>query len=694
MMEDDIRRSLDGFAIKRHSTPHIADLGPAGSVSSAAVDSPVNQRRLSFDALRQSINANASPTTLRVDKHIQPLPRSQSAGQKDQMLSPRGWFNRRGSSPLSASHGPSTTCVEDNDPPLEIMLSAKSNAPSTFVPAKGSGSLAQLPARPSPRRSLSASILTLGKIVANMSNRSSSHSRDVASPHGMLDSPSFKVNHVSRVSSESSLEQESPRNSLSLSRSRPSSPLVTQAPLLAPEVESSETVAPQKLADMRTLSPGRPPLRRQAKSDDSRLPRVSAHDDASLLSPLRGAGNARSASSSPLQSPNLASIEERGEAEDWLASLRGKPTVRRMSAADLFGLPAASKQYMPTAVAPLPAETRGPPRIPTPQVSPHKELGPLDFAKKPVANAQPIEIPAASGETDAGLSRGTPRSSLLSASRPTSPAGPVGVQPFPAMTSPISPSTATRFLPHVHRKTQSSPAMALAAELTAITSIGPSGGESNVLNASHAKFAAVLTTGAAKAAKSPTSPSRFGIKDKEEMRRLMQLAGIESTLEEEEFGSGGTSSPAAGDSGISILRLPKLSYDTSTSSETDMSMSLSQSGSASKIRETASSAPSAMTRSQLRPLSDGPLPRQPVFSKSGSASPNKLPRLVGKNCVFEDSPDLLGERDRFENAWTNMKRRAANVSVDSQASILSQSTVNDGETSPYEDPFQPTVSVW
>lgn len=695
MLDDDIRRSLEGFTTKRASLPPGLIYGHSTIPTSANVDSPVDERRMSFDILRASINASTSPTTVhRVDKHMKPLSRSQSVIDRDGALSPRGWFQRRGSSPLSASHGPSAIPRGDlEEPPIEITMSSSKGTPRSSVPAKGSGTLAHQGGRPSPRRSLSASILSLGKIVANMSTRPGSRGRDKPSPSRIVDSPSFKIEHIGVPTSVGTLNQANQSPSLSMSVSRPSSPLATHAPLLPAECEPFKSPSSSAI-EHKILSPVRPTLKRQSKSDDVQLPRVSAYDDGALLSPLRALGTSKSSANSPMQSPQLTSVEEGGEAEDWLASLRGRPTVRRLSAADLFGLPGApSCQSLEEAASTISSSVMQSQDIP-PRTSPNRELGPLDFSKKAIPAAAPLEIPAATSTLDGGnmpLSRATHRSSLLSASRPNTPAGPLGSQPFPMTLSPTSPSSATRFLPHVHRKTQSSPAMALAAELTAISAIGPDGGESNVLNAGHARFAAVLTTAAAKAAaqKNPSSPINFGIKDKDEMRRIMRLGGIESFLEDDESTSGGATSPEAGDSGISVSRLPKLSYDTSASSETDVSLSFIDMG---RMRESASSAPPATTSSRIKSLLGGPVPKEPVFAKSGSTSPTRLPSVIGKSRCIEDSPDIMGERDRFENAWMKMKRRAANVSVDSQTSALSEATVND-ETQP-DDPFQPRVAVW
>ena len=228
--------------------------------------------------------------------------------------------------------------------------------------------------------------------------------------------------------------------------------------------------------------------------------------------------------------------------------------------------------------------------------------------------------------------------------------------------------------------------MALAAELASINSPGgPTGGESSVLNANHAKFVAVLTAAAAEAAarKCTKSPSKFVIKDKEEVKRLLRLGGIESAFDmdaAEVVGEGSSASSAT-----SAARMPKLSYDTSASSETDISLSFVDGGR--PLRFTASSAPSAMTSTRIKtPRVKAPAPKQPIFAKYTRYSPTGFSSLLDEARARENSLEQQG----IEFRWRNMKREA-NVSVDSQMSAASDGTTEDDHD---EDPFQPRVAVW
>ena len=676
--DDDIRAALDAFSVKRTSLSHMPIQKPHFSAIPAGLASPVEERRMSFEVLRASIDGNASPRAVtHIEKPISALSRSQNAS--DRLDSPKGWFQRRGSSPLNVSHGPSASGdIAIDEPSPELMMSTK----ATLPPAP----------RPTPRRSLSASIVNLGKIVASMSSKASPRGKEGLSPGrpASSDSSSFKINHVYRATKEDAIDGAaiSPRHVLSASTTLPSSPLVTNVPLVSDDVQAPTVLSPKKLQpSANTLSPVRPALRRQSKSDDNRTSPSKASAQSDLLSPAGIEKISKSASNSPMQSPDLESIEERGEAEDWLASLRGKPQVRRMSTADLFAIPSASRTQSPHRGSTSTSSVSGAAsRTTSPHSSPIRELDALDFSKKPVPAISASQ--SATGSNGTARSRTTSKSSLLSASRPNTPAAAGGLRAFPAANSATSPSPGSRFLPHVHRHTQSSPALTLAAELASFSSPGPAGGEASVLNANHAKFVAVLTAAAAEAAlrKQAKSPSNFAVKDKEEMRRLMRMGGIESAIEDDDEDADGSAGIASSSSGMIVSRLPKLSYDTSASSETDMSLSFVDGGR--PLREAASSAPPAMTASRIKALSSGPVPKQPVFSRSGSNSPpSKPPSIISSDY---HSPDVLG-RDGLEHAWNNMRKREMQVSTDSQTSVFSDTTVNDGRD---EDPFQPRVAVW
>ncbi|KAK9900192.1 hypothetical protein P389DRAFT_177025 [Cystobasidium minutum MCA 4210] len=382
----------------------------------------------------------------------------------------------------------------------------------------------------------------------------------------------------------------------------------------------------------------RPKLYRGSKSDDGGLAaRSDAADiaeDTGLLStsaPNAGAGSASSMSRhgrkspgrqvSPSPSRNLTKIPEADEhdlstrRESWLASLRGRPvsSKRRMSAADVFGLPSPSR--------PVPASTSGLPVLSAEQQAfgqerasqekreyradiPKNEICELDFTKKPVFSTpitmdsrgehvnsptrcfRAISNPATpQSELPALRSRAVSHSSLLSASRPTTPAVSHTSTPAGMLSKslfPVTNSVQNRhevFLRRPHRHTQSMPAVPqIDYEVT-----GLGAPESSVASDAQAKFARVLKsaqTAAASASTSTSTPASkprsrqsISVEDKDKLRQaLAQSDEFEHAVEDEE-GSNDTSAMAAYASprddpfSPNMRRTPKLSYATSSSAD-------------------------------------------------------------------------------------------------------------------------------
>ena len=170
----------------------------------------------------------------------------------------------------------------------------------------------------------------------------------------------------------------------------------------------------------------------------------------------------------------------------------------------------------------------------------------LDFSKQPIRvipHEQPqshgkesVALPGSTGETGDSSSRPrtTSYSSLLSASKPNTPAPASLSVPRSARTSATvegysfpSPTPPSRFF---HRHTQS-----LSAANDVVACYDTGGTDTSVLAASHAKFAAALTAAASNGAHRVSKPLAQG---KAAFREAMRLAENEEAIElsDEEMG--------------------------------------------------------------------------------------------------------------------------------------------------------------
>lgn len=788
--DDDISASLAAFTVKRFSMPAIPSVharhameasnesDPARHTNDLLAPSPVEQRRRSFESSRNSLLEQAhlhhgqqrpraaSPLSQAASSDIFNDESPERDGRSSSGLG-RSWFgNRKRDS--NAVQGPSRSF----EAPQYHAFNAHGTAPVAAtesmqaVDSSISPRFAQAPpARPShPKRSLSASFISLGKIVANLATSSSSSSlagRSLASPRRNspshdkalqrqdrleAGSPSFKVHGVHRVSPLSPglgimPGELSPRASLSLSvgpgGSRPSSPLVTASPVLADGadgVDADGGIPASSLnaaaSTARLIVEGRPPLMRNAKSEGlaGLTTLATMHGagiaSASLTSP--STHTVRTSSTSLFLSPTRPAISRtpsstsrealtrlpdavRGEDEDWLASLRGRPTARRMSAADLFA--PTSPRRSPVGAIMMPVLS--PPRVSEEQsrtsrsgsssplrfgTSDTEPAVALDFSKKPVSVSSAgdgSDGPKLSGgATQSGgagdtRQRTTSYSSLLSSSRPNTAAAIASsaTRAFPSLPSSPTPGTAPHFsarkgfapLGATHRHTHSLPAASAAAEV-ALAHGGPAGAESSVLDANHAKFMAVLTAAAAPAA----APS-------------VTFAPSTNDTESGEDGETGTAPQRMANPGYSPAngRLPKLSYGTASSAD----------GSAMQIgfephRRTAlsasSSASSSMLVSPTSPSGVISVPKQPIFSSSS----NRSSRAGSPDHLTHTRGSQLGKRDYGMPAmWVSADknaleapRRENNKSDDSGMTVLTGRSSEGGEGE--DDPFRPRIAVW
>jgi len=346
---------------------------------------------------------------------------------------------------------------------------------------------------------------------------------------------------------------ESPRSSLALSRdpkihtpqagippahgvtsdSSKASNLATEEGVYSTMRTKSDLLSPDRASESAMMErsfvvDSRPKLYRNARSDDGGL---AAHLNTSLElsasieslstsapapgrqgSFLMSGFRSPTRQASPSPSRNLTKIPEADEQdlqtrrESWLASLRGKPAAgkRRMSAADIFGLPPPTSPRNNAAVEP-----------PTPTIDseiPAKTIlatEGLDFSKKVLVSTallggQLTDAKLPSPSTPPTLaqpirSRAVSQSSLLSASRPVTPGTSKATASSDAF-PPFSPA----LMSLAHRYTRSMPAVPQLDH----TSMQPSGlgaPESSVLNASQAKFARAL--GPAGGSQPPTTPA-------------------------------------------------------------------------------------------------------------------------------------------------------------------------------------------
>lgn len=420
----------------------------------------------------------------------------------------------------------------------------------------------------------------------------------------------------------------------------------------------SEFLSPERalLAERSFVVESRPKLYRGSKSDDGGLAaRTTASDalnavvdyqhlstsapNASRQGSSLMAGHGRRSPGrqvSPSPSRNLTKIPEADEhdlqtrRESWLASLRGRPVAskRRMSAADVFGLPSPSRAAQTTPSG-LPALNTEEPR-PQAQSSPVQAkqgrskvtetgLDELDFSKKPVPVPSPLgdedhkkevgsplrvhranSSPATpQAESQALRSRAVSHSSLLSASRPLTPAtgsvapleGLANIRPFPVVPtspSPVLDAHAALLQRQPYRFTKSMPVVP-QVELASLEVDGLGAPKSSVMSGAQAKFARVLTAAAAQALSLPTTTSTpftkpkmhssISEEDKEKMRRALADSGdFEHALDDDgdvpaEKGVDGYANPRDDYSSPNSRRTPKLSYATSSSADSHPSTS-------------------------------------------------------------------------------------------------------------------------
>lgn len=380
----------------------------------------------------------------------------------------------------------------------------------------------------------------------------------------------------------------------------------------------------------------RPKIYRNARSDDAGLAvrlkqsQITALDkntqSLSTSAPTSGkqssfllmAGmRSPSRQASPSPSRNLTKIPEADEhdlqtrRESWLASLRGRPVAqkRRLSAADIFGIPPSSPGISKHSESQIgeasPEQTDSTTGVTTDPVMVQEKDAPaeLDFSKKPIQPTTSLDEPSSSGlyrassspgtsqsGTPAFRSRAASQSSLLSASRPVTPssfsATPTGLtnlRPFAIQPGALTSATTGHISPlqrQPHRHTQSLPSVP-QIDPAALHVSGLGAPESSVLDGSHAKFARALSATARQSrpstasvpALSETKKKGVSKADKEKMRLLMTSSeDFEQAVDDDDDNDDDAEGIPAeteheGDQLTSpqLHRTPKLSYATSSS---------------------------------------------------------------------------------------------------------------------------------
>lgn len=662
--------------------------------------------------------------------------------------SPSFFAQKSGTSSSNATHPPSMvteTAVERRHVNGRGNGSRSSSPTSPFHPSRRSSQQEQ--PRPASRRSLSSSFISLGKKVASLgssTSRDRARHRDSGSSSATSPSAFFKVNSVVKVESPHSpafsdprgVIVESPRHSFSVSR--PTSPLVAQHPMKAGLSPLAPPTGPKKvdasageyteetralLVPHKSILHPRPLLNRAVRSEDglaamlrhptgiseSHLAAARMHTSYSasqltVRTPSGGPSSTRSQSPPSSVFTSRSNLMQTSEVsisryaappeqqlpshhQDWQASLRGKVKERRPSVAELFdhepdeGNNKTSEIY---------------------QKEDKQGNDDLDFTKKPVLPMQNLSDHPPHGTTSSmeGRGRTTSHSSLLSASRPHTPATSVPNSPggltatlrplsrlSPAGSPSTTPSSASdpAGLKNAHRHTQSLPPVndfalstdglgikqspvrgangrsttpstasssAASPSLIAIAALGP---ESSVLKAAHARFAAALTAAAAETGSAPSSPtiSKARTRSSHSLRKKRSLGSPSMATESDSNGSGVSSC-------VDQQRLPKLSYgnESSTADTDDVA--------------TPNSATSPLASSKLA-----------AFNPPDSADASRLMKAKGDN-------------DAAVAGKSGLARRSNNASSDSTNTVgtvtsLSSHTLAHEEEGNHR-PFK--VAVW
>lgn len=556
--------------------------------------------------------------------------------------------------------------------------------------------------RPTPRRSLSASLVSLvGKKVAQLSRLGGSGSSSLKKSNSTPLAENRKETCSRKDSPADTWPHSKPEESLS--------PSVIKNPSTnVGHIDESFAVV------------NRPVIKRNPHSDDSaissesNLSSNSSRPPADILSSpsssTSGIGTSvrgRALSNSPVAPQTSASpARQLGKIpeldENWNASLRGKTGKRRMSAADLFApnRPRESEVLQGQAGVNLVRDA---------DLRVLEEERELDFSKKPILPASQSSIstnlvedavsPTSSDSpiiaTGLRRPRTTSYSSLLSASRPNTPASsppPASTKPFPGIpVSASSPILASRIL-RQHRHTQSLP-----SGVPDLPHLG--GRDTAVLEASGAKFAAVLTAAAVAANASHTNlekrraSNRMVIRNRASLKRLVTAeeneAAFESSEDDEDEhdeedsdseedcaedteGSATDRPVKTRLSSICEKRVPKLSYGTESSTEEYSNFS----GPDSVQSFTASVGLTALHNT---------IAEEPVFTAVKLAS---APSLGPESGLF-----LASEKFDFYEDLSTANRRQANTSEETTVSTSSKGT--EGSISKSEDDvFCPKVSVW